>query len=47
MIFIETILVELMSIGPEFFLLVGAPELPRRRSLLTVRRGARVSMVEG
>jgi hypothetical protein len=44
--FFESVLVELLSIGPEFFLLAGAPELPRHRRLLTVRQGRQVALVE-
>jgi hypothetical protein len=42
----ESVLIELLSVGPELFLLVGAPELPRRRRFLTVRQGRRVELVE-
>lgn len=43
---LESVLVDLMSVGPELFLLAGAPELPRRRRLLTVRHGRTVALVE-
>lgn len=41
---IESAIAELFAIGPELFLLVGAPELPRRRRFITVRQGARVRL---
>lgn len=44
--FLESVLVELLSVGPELFLLAGAPELPRRRRILTVRQGRHVALVE-
>lgn len=41
---IESAIAELFAIGPELFLLVGAPELPRRRRFITVRQGGRVRL---
>ena len=34
----------LLTIGPELFLFIGAPELPRRRRFVTVRQGRRVRL---
>lgn len=40
----EALLFELLASCPEFFLLVGAPELPRRAKFVTVRRGAATAL---
>lgn len=45
--FFETLIVDMLAISPEFFLLIGAHELPRPRPLVTVRRaGAPTILVE-
>lgn len=36
---IESAIAELLMVGPELFLIIGAPELPRRRRFVTVRQG--------
>jgi hypothetical protein len=41
---IESAIAELFAIGPELFLLVGAPELPRRRRFITVRQGRKTRL---
>jgi hypothetical protein len=41
---IESAMAELFTIGPELFLFIGAPELPRRRRFITVRQGGRVRL---
>lgn len=41
---IESAIAELLAVGPELFLFIGVPELPRRRRILTVRQGSRVRL---
>jgi hypothetical protein len=41
---IESAIAELLTIGPELFLIIGAPELPRRRRFVTVRQGRHVRL---
>lgn len=41
---IESAIAELFAIGPELFLIIGAPELPRRRRFIIVRQGRQVRL---
>ena len=41
---IESAIAELFAVGPELFLIIGAPELPRRRRFITVRQGRQVRL---
>lgn len=43
---LESMLVDLLAIGPELFLIAGTPELRRRPRFLTVRQGRSVALVE-
>ncbi len=42
---IESAIAELLTIGPELFFIIGAPELPRRRRFITVRQGRQSRLV--
>jgi hypothetical protein len=42
---IESAIAELLTIGPELFLILGAPELPRHRRFITVRQGRQSRLV--
>lgn len=42
---LEALVMEAMTVSPEFFLLCGAPSLPARPRWLTVRRGDAVRLV--
>ena len=42
---IESAIAELLTIGPELFLIIGAPELPRRHRFVTVRQGRQSRLV--
>jgi hypothetical protein len=43
---IEGAITELLLIGPELFLIFGAPELPKRRRFITVRQGRETRLVQ-
>lgn len=46
MVLLDSVIMEFLVVGPKFFLLVGAPELPVRRRFLTMRRRGRAAVVE-
>jgi len=42
---VESVIAELLSIGPELFLILGTPELPKHRRFVTVRQGGQTRLV--
>lgn len=46
MVLFDSLIMEFLMVGPKFFLLVGAPELPVRRRFVTMRRGQKAAVVE-
>jgi hypothetical protein len=43
---VEGLISELLTFGPEFVFMLGAPELPRRQRFITVRQGRQSQLVK-